>query len=402
MLLMALVLLGVLWFLVLGFANSSFQSLRLASGALSAERAINAAESGILVTLQELSQDPKYRPPQSFQRLQNSPEMFSVKLLEGRYAPVTLPEGSVYLLSTGRERTGRERQVGAVVKLGKSSESLLSFSVFTSTLDLNGGSSILSFDSKTGLPSTESATLGTNSEKPGAIEMGAGTWIQGYIKVGPKGTPGEARPRTPTTKSDNTVWKNWSAWSMEESRLDQRMDFPPVDAPAAGKEDFKVNWKGADIPPGAYGELKASGGGEVRLQGGTYVFDSIQLTGGSKLSLSGDKPTVIYIKKDLDMSNGTVYNTSRKPRNLLFMMDKGSDAKLTGGAQAYMVVYGPEADVKMTGGTNLYGALVAKELKMTGGARLHYDIDLKNNPPSALAGGSSSSGGISVVSWQRL
>lgn len=402
MLVMAIVLIGILWFLVLGFANSSLQSLRLASRALASERATNAAESGLLVTLQELSQDPDYRPPKSFQRMQNSSEKYMVRILEGRYSPVRLPEGTVYVLSTGQERNGGQRQVGAVVKLGKAKESLLNFSVFTSSLDLNGGSSIDSFDSRTGQSSRESATLGTNSESPGSIRMGSGTWVRGEIKVGPKGKPGQARPNRPNFRSDDTVWKNWSAWSLEESTLEERVDYPAVDSPASGKKDFKINWKGAEIAPGSYGDLRASGGGQVQLRGGTYVFDSIKLTGGARISLSDDKPTVIYVKKKLDMSNGTVYNTSRKPRNLLFMMDRKSKAKLTGGAKAYMVVYGPEASITMSGGTNLYGALVAKEIKMTGGARLHYDVDLKNNPPAVLSGGSSSQGGVSVVSWQRL
>ena len=171
--------------------------------------------------------------------------------------------------------------------------------------------------------------------------------------------------------------------------------------PAVGSEKIKVTWKGADVAPGSYGELSASGGGEVRLTGGTYVFDSIKLTGGSRLKVSGDTPTIIYVKSDLDMSGGTVYNTSERARNLLFMMGAGSEAKLTGGAKAYMTVYGPQATIDMSGGTFLYGAVVANDIKLNGGARLIYDVNLAKNPPSVLSGGSSG-GGFSVLSWQQL
>ena len=183
--------------------------------------------------------------------------------------------------------------------------------------------------------------------------------------------------------------------------MDQPQEYPAVEMPAVGNQDVKVNWKGADVAPGSYKELSANGGGEVRLTGGTYVFESIKLTGGAKLRVSGDSPTVIYVKNDLDMSGGTVYNTSERARNLLFMMAKGADAKLTGGAKAYMTVYGPEATINMSGGTALYGAVVANDIKMNGGARLYYDVDLAKNPPSVLSGGSSG-GSFQVLSWQQL
>jgi hypothetical protein len=232
--------------------------------------------------------------------------------------------------------------------------------------------------------------------------MDSGTYIRGEIKVGPNGTPGEARPSQPTKKTDNTVWKNWNAWSLTESKLDKLQDYPAVNMPAVGTEQVKVNKKGgADLAPGSYSELSASGGAEVRLSGGTYVFESIKLTGGSKLTVSGSTPTVIYVKKDLDMSGGTVNNTGLKAKNLLFMMAADSEVKLTGGSSAYLVMYGPQAKLTMSGGTSLYGAVVANEVKMSGGTRLYYDVDLAKDPPSVLSGGSSG-GSFQVLSWQQL
>lgn len=400
MLVMALVLLTVLWFMVLGFANSSIHELRLATANLASERALAAAESGLVVTLQQLKKDSKYRPDGKYTRLKNSPEEYLVEVLEGSKSPVKLPENSVYLRSYGRDRSGWVRRAAVVVQLGGKKQSLLSFAIFTSTLDLNGGSTIESYNSE-GSGGNDQATVGTNSEKRGSIELAAGTYIRGEIKVGPNGKAGEARPSWPTKNSDNTVWKNWNAWSLAESTMDQPQEYPAVDMPAVGNQDVKVNWKGADVAPGSYKELSANGGGEVRLTGGTYVFESIKLTGGAKLRVSGDTPTVIYVKDDLDMSGGTVYNTSERARNLLFMMAKGAEAKLTGGAKAYMTVYGPEATINMSGGTALYGAVVAKDIKMNGGARLYYDVDLAKNPPSVLSGGSSG-GSFQVLSWQQL
>ena len=71
MLVMALVLLTILWFMVLGFANSSTHELRLATANLASERALAAAESGLVVTLQQLKKDSKYRPDGKYTRLKS-------------------------------------------------------------------------------------------------------------------------------------------------------------------------------------------------------------------------------------------------------------------------------------------------------------------------------------------
>ncbi|MFA7482319.1 MAG: collagen-binding domain-containing protein [Vulcanimicrobiota bacterium] len=400
MLIMALGLLTILWFMVLGFARSSSHELRLATASLATERSLAAAESGLVIALQHLKEDPEYRGDNKYTRLQYSQEEYFVEVLEGNKSPVPLPENTVFVRSYGKDRSGRIRQAAVVVQLGQGQESLLSFAVFASSLDINGGSAIESYDSE-GSGSTDQATVGTNSTGPGAINLAAGTYIRGEIKVGETGIPGEAKPRNPTTDSKNTVWKNWNAWSLAESRLDQAQEYPPVDFPSIGSTKVKVDWSGVNLAPGAYSDLSASGGGEVRLSGGTYVFNSLKLTGGAKLSVPGDKPVVIYVKKDLDLSGGTVNNTSERARNLLFMMNKNSLAKLTGGARAYMTVYGPEASVEMSGGTRLYGAVVADDIRLNGGARIVYDVDLARNPPDVLSGGSTG-GSFNILSWQQL
>ena len=403
MLVMALALLGILWFMVLGFARSSVQSLRLANANLASERALHAAEAGLMVTLKNLKADPKYRPPKTTVKLVNSASTYQVFYLEGSAAPVKLPTDAIYLLSKGIDRSGLFREVGVVIKLGTSSQSLLNFSIFTNSMSVDGGSHIDSYDSEVGINVIgDKATVGTNSTKAGSITMGAGTTIRGEIKVGPGGVTGLARPSQPTLNSLNTVWKNWNAWSGNESTMDQPQEYPPVESQAAGTSNLSVGWQGADVKPGAYRDLQVNGGGEVRLSGGTYVFNSIKLTGGAKIAVSGNQPVVIYVKDQFDMSGGTVHNTSERARNLVVMLDKGAEAKLTGGARAFMVVYGPEALINMSGGTHLYGALVANQVNMTGGARIHYDENLAKNPPGVLGGGGASGKGLSILSWQQL
>ncbi|MGE0488641.1 MAG: hypothetical protein AB7S38_05470 [Vulcanimicrobiota bacterium] len=401
MLIVALSLIGVLWFLVIGFAHHSSQAVRLARAGLASERALWAAEAGIRQTLEGLTKDVSYRPKSGYTAMAHTGESYKVQVFTSLNSPIKLSTSGLYVLSTGRDRSGLERRVAVVVTISQGS-SPVSFSVFANHLDMSGGCSMDSFNSTVGsYPRGSEATVATNATKAASIELSGGSYIQGRIQVGPGGVTGEARPSKPTKNTNNVVWKDWSCWSLDESNLDKPIELPAVSSPSAGSTDLKVNYKGADVAPGSYAELQASGGGEVRLKGGVYVFKSIKLTGGAKLSFTGtSEPAVVYITESLDMSNGVFYNTSLRPKNLVFMLAKGAEAKLTGGAQAYAIVYGPEANLDLTGGTDLYGALVGNDVKLRGGSRVHYDVDLAKNPPAVF--GQTGSGGMSVQSWQRL
>jgi hypothetical protein len=403
MLLMTLGLFAVLWFVVLGFANSSVQALRQARQQVSGEQAQWTAEAGLKLALQALAKDSTYTPKGGWVSMaHNSSSKYEVVVYDEKKSPVAIPTGCLYVLSTGMDASGAERRMAAVVKLGSTAKSLLNYSVFANTLNITGGSKIDSFDSTVG-PSARgsSANVATNSVTPGSISLSGGAYIRGTIQVGPGGKVGAAKPTTPTTKTSNVVWKDWSTWSLAESAMDQPLEFPKVATPAPGTTDLKVNYKGATLAPGAYGDLRANGGGEVKLSGGTYVFKSLKINGGAKLTFSGTTPAIIYVVEDFDMSNGTLYNPSSQPRNMVFMVGKDVKSKFTGGAQAFAVIYGPEADFDLVGGSDLFGAIVGRTVDIKGGAGIHYDTDLIKNPPSVLATGSSGTG-TTVISMQRL
>ncbi len=402
---------ALLWFLILGFANSSVRSLRLAQRQVSQERAEWTAEAGMRLALQALGKDATYSPAEEWVSLANNTlDKYKIVVYANKRSPVTVPADCLYVLVTGRSSDGQEKQVAAVVKPATQKKSLLNFSVFANSLSLTGGCRIDSFDSTVSPWIRGSlANVATNSITSGAISLLGGSWIQGTIQVGPGGRVGTAKPLTPTRNTTNVVWKDWSCWSLDESAMSTALEFPKVAAPTPGATALNVDWRGADVGAGSYGDLRASGGGEVRLSGGTYVFKSINLTGGARLSFNGtaNNPAIVYVTNGLDLSGGTLYNTSAQPKNMVFMLAKDVKAKMTGGAAAFAVVYGPEADFEITGGTDLYGAIVGRTVTLLSGASIHYDTDLAKNPPAVLtssgsSGGSSGSGGTTVVSYQRL
>lgn len=409
MLILTLGLFALLWFLVMGFAQSSMTSLRQARQQVSLEQAQWAAEAGMSLALQALSEDPSFSPKEAWVAMTlDSSTSYKIVVYGLKKAPVTVPDDCLYVLVTGLAGDGTQSQVAAVVRpVVTVKKSLLNFSVFANNLSLTGGCRIDSFDSTVSQWIRGSlANVATNSVAAGAISLLGGSWVQGTIQVGPGGKTGNASPLTPTRNTTNVVWKDWSCWSLAESAMTTPLEYPAVAAPTAGTTALNVDWRGADVSAGSYGDLKASGGGEVRLTGGTYVFKSINLTGGARLSFKGtaNNPAIVYVTSSLDLSGGTLYNTSAQPKNMVFMLAKNVKAKMTGGASAFAVVYGPEADFDLTGGTDLYGAIVGRTVTLLSGASIHYDTDLAKNPPPILTSGGSSSGGggASVVSYQRL
>ena len=78
-------------------------------------------------------------------------------------------------------------------------------------------------------------------------------------------------------------------------------------------------------------------------------------------------------------------NGSGKPSDLLVyahpyavgdLQTSGSAVKIRGGAQAAMALYGPEAELSVAGGDDVYGSFVAKTITISGGGRFHYDKSL--------------------------
>jgi len=56
---------------------------------------------------------------------------------------------------------------------------------------------------------------------------------------------------------------------------------------------------------------------------------------------------------------------------------------LSGGAGYYGVVYAPLSDITISGGGNLYGAVIGSTITNSGGTLIHYDRALLN--PSSVA-----------------
>jgi hypothetical protein len=116
---------------------------------------------------------------------------------------------------------------------------------------------------------------------------------------------------------------------------------------------------------------------------GTYNINSLTLSGQSILyvdsgpvivnlagaSLSGGNPA-------MDATGGSIQNPTGIPANLQFTYPGSRGVNLSGGSAAYATMYAPNALVNMTGGSDLFGSVIASTVTNSGGTAIHYDNSL--------------------------
>ena len=76
-------------------------------------------------------------------------------------------------------------------------------------------------------------------------------------------------------------------------------------------------------------------------------------------------------------------NTSFDPTQLRFEYGGTGEVKLAGGDQTSGLFYAPNATSNITGGADLWGAIVVNRLTDMGGAAVHYDRRLSTNALTA-------------------
>lgn len=154
---------------------------------------------------------------------------------------------------------------------------------------------------------------------------------------------------------------------------------------------------GSGITGGSYssitGELRGTGGDAIVLADGTYCFSSVTLGGGSTLTVNG--PVTINVTADSDFTGGGVTNTTTIAENFKILSSLASSSqgiRVSGGGQAYMVIYAPDGRLKVVGGGDIFGSVVGKIVESAGGVRFHYDKRLEDNQD----------GGVVMLTWVEL
>jgi hypothetical protein len=141
-------------------------------------------------------------------------------------------------------------------------------------------------------------------------------------------------------------------------------------------------------------EVTTNSNSTLVLKGGDYTFNSLSMEGQSKIIVypgTGDvRINIVGRNADgstmatpLKITGGGIVNTDFKPTELQFIYAGTGEIQLAGGENTSALIYAPNAVGRFTGGADLYGAVVVKQLADLGGAEIHYDVSLKNDAMTA-------------------
>jgi len=126
------------------------------------------------------------------------------------------------------------------------------------------------------------------------------------------------------------------------------------------------------------GNISVSSGAQVNFLSGTYHVNSADLSGNSTVTIGGSTPVIFNVAgvgetTPIDFTGGTISNPSYQSQMFQIMYGGTGTIKLSGGSATALMLYAPLADAQLVGGSDFYGSLLAKQIDVSGGTRVHYD-----------------------------
>ena len=160
----------------------------------------------------------------------------------------------------------------------------------------------------------------------------------------------------------------------------------PVPLPPNTNEP-KIGKTGATLLPGTYGNISVTAGGTITIAPGTYNINSISLSGNSNLVISPSGTVVFNVagtgqNTPIDFSGGSITNNSLVANTFMINYGGTGNVSLSGNTATYLTLNAPNADVNITGGSDIYGAIIGRTIKNMGGTKFHYDKNTSLGPPS--------------------
>jgi hypothetical protein len=183
--------------------------------------------------------------------------------------------------------------------------------------------------------------------------------------------------------ADLDVGRNVSISSSETVVIDGDLDLD-----AAG--DFSISGGGSlHVKGDAYidvgGSFSISGGGSLIVDGKTiiHVADGLSFNGWDTPITIGENGSVqIYVDDGKITFSSPAINVSYTPDRFVVFGGEGVDkVSITGNATVVGAIHAPSADFTITGSSQLFGAVVADSVGISGSSSIHYDEALSRVMP---------------------
>ncbi len=164
-----------------------------------------------------------------------------------------------------------------------------------------------------------------------------------------------------------------------------------------------------------YGNINLTSNNVLVLPGGSggatnvYYINSISSAGAADIEVSPAGPVIINLvgsnlvnNQLLNLDGGSVSNTSSPlvPADLQILSPSSGNISIAGGAEAAFVLYTPNASLNVSGGSDIFGSLVAASIADTGGTQIHFDQALRNTNTITISNNTTYP--FYLVSWNRV
>ncbi|HNV86071.1 MAG TPA: polymer-forming cytoskeletal protein [Candidatus Omnitrophota bacterium] len=271
-----------------------------------------------------------------------------------------------------------EQRISAVVNF--TLESPFKYATFsTGETKLSGQAEIDSFDSTKGffmdLPDRGSeGDIGSNSTDYGAVTLRENTYVHGSALL--RETEDLDLPHGPVL--ENGV-----------ETLFEPEDFQAKDPPAGLSNSGAFSYTAHDGGPAwEVSGLEVTtpqffGGNPWDAPGAQdYLFNSIKISGNNHIVIS-TVPATLYVDGNVRIDSGQlnpagfIHGAAPQSADLVIIVKSG-DVTITGDSWIVGAIYAPNSRVKIDGQATVFGAVIAKELDISGGAKIHYDTSLKD------------------------
>ncbi|NJD77845.1 MAG: hypothetical protein FIB08_12245 [Candidatus Methanoperedens sp.] len=118
-------------------------------------------------------------------------------------------------------------------------------------------------------------------------------------------------------------------------------------------------------------------GGEVRI---AVEINDVDIQNRANITVAGNRPVKLYIKKDLDIHNDAQINPTNNDNSELFQVISSSDDDIVLHDDSYFCgfIWAPEAKISVKNGAQVYGAMVGDQFELDEDQQMHYDESLQD------------------------
>tara|TARA_R100000027_G_scaffold9693_2_gene7024 strand:- start:46 stop:1551 length:1506 start_codon:yes stop_codon:yes gene_type:complete len=130
-------------------------------------------------------------------------------------------------------------------------------------------------------------------------------------------------------------------------------------------------------------ELEVKAGATLRIEGDVTIYlpnenvTSLQVIEGGAIELAPDATLTIYTAGDVSVTGAGLFSEVAPQQLQLWGTSSGSqEIEFLNNGQFSGVIYAPQASVRITGNSDLYGSIVCHDITLTGSGSFRYDESL--------------------------